>query len=395
MSIMLKLFLPALALAGSAAAQCSTATATIQNSGDASALATCTTFSGDIAIATQASGTIALNGISRLNGNLLVDGAANLTSLSADSLTSISKQFLLNRDYLLSTLNFPQLSQVGSISWSALPALQQLSFTTGVQKASEVLITNTFLTSLDGINLQVVDRFDINNNQYLKSVNVQLGNITQSLNIEANGKGLTAQFPNLQWAYNMTFRNVSDVMVPSLASVNGSMGFIGNYFTSFAAPNLTLVGGSLSFSDNTMLNNISLPQLQTINGAFQISKNPELQKIDGTPKVKVVGGALDFSGNFTDVSLPALNDVRGGFNMQSSGDITNACSAFKKNQDNSVIKGTYVCSGKQAKPGTAGTTPTSSGGGSSPTGAAGHFAVNVPIVMGLSSILAGLFSFSY
>ncbi len=234
-----------------------------------------------------------------MNGNLLVDGASNLTSLSADSLASISEQFLISRVSLLSSLNFPRLSQVGSISWTTLPALQQLSFTTGVTKASEVLITDTYLTSLDGISLQAVDRFNINNNRYLRQVNVQLSNVTQSLNIEANGQGLTAEFPNLEWAYNLTFRNCSDVMVPSLASVNGSMGFYGNYFESFGAPNLTLVGSSLSFSDNSKLNNISLPQLQTINGAFQIAKNPELSEIEGFQKVKTVGGALDFSGNFT------------------------------------------------------------------------------------------------
>ncbi len=76
--------------------------------------------------------------------------------------------------------------------------------------------------------------------------------------------------------------------------------------------------------------------------------------------------------------------------MQSTEDITNACSTFGKLRDSSVVKGTYVCTGKQATPGTAGTTPTSSG--SSATAAAGHFEANVPVVMGLSSILAGVLS---
>jgi hypothetical protein len=55
------------------------------------------------------------------------------------------------------------------------------------------------------------------------------------------------------------------------------------------------------------------------------------------------------------VSLPALKDVRGGFNLQSSGDVD--CTPFNaQHGSNSVIKGTYVCS-KTTTPGNAGSTP--------------------------------------
>ncbi|KAI6805444.1 hypothetical protein KC358_g14342, partial [Hortaea werneckii] len=59
---------PALAAVGHAAAQsCSvSATTTIQNGGDASAIASCSTFSGSIAIATSVGGDINMDGIQKI-----------------------------------------------------------------------------------------------------------------------------------------------------------------------------------------------------------------------------------------------------------------------------------------------------------------------------------------
>ena len=67
--------------------------------------------------------------------------------------------------------------------------------------------------------------------------------------------------------------------------------------------------------------------------------------------------------------------------MQSSGDLN--CSAFQA--------GNYVCSGSVSKPGGAGTKASASST-SKPTGksSAGHFEINLPAVMGGTSIIAGL-----
>jgi len=365
-----KYLVPALAIAGRAIAQssntCSAATTTIQNAGDATALAACTTFSGSIAIATGTTDNIALDGVKVITGSLIANNVTQISQISAGSLESIGEEFNLNGLTILSTLTFPRLTDVGSIIWEALPALQGLSFTTGVQTAGELNIQNTQLNSLDGINLQVVDTIYIANNNYLEDINMQLGNITESLTLEANGRNVSAIFPNMIWANNMTFRNVSTVSIPSLSAVNGSLGFYSNMFSDLSATNLTTVGGSLSFVSNTDLTNISMPLLKSVSGGFQIANNTELEIIDGFPVLATVGGALDFYGNFTNVSLPGLSDVRGAFNMQSSEDITDACTHFKSLAGtNNVIKGKFVCAGEQAKPSGQGSTPTSTGGSSS------------------------------
>ena len=205
---------------------------------------------------------------------------------------------------LLSTLSMTELTSVNTIDWSALPALSLLTFPATVSQAESVTISNTFLSSLDGINLMTVQTLDVNNNNRLQTLSTQVANITSNLNIDANGQLLAVSLPNLIWAANMTLRNVSSVSIPSLATVNGSLGFYENYFTSVSAPNLTTVGnkgtlqGSLAFVANPSLANISMPLLQSIGGADQIANNSALDAIN-FPALSFVGGAIDFAGNFT------------------------------------------------------------------------------------------------
>lgn len=274
-------------------------TTTIQSNADATGLSNCQTYSGSIAIATGTTDNIQLDGITKISGSLIANNVTQMTSLAASSLQEIGDEFNLNGLTVLSTLNFPALKKVDTIDWVALPALQGLSFTAGVEEINMLTIDNTQLGSLDGIDLQVADTISVTNNPYLTSVNMQLGNVTKSLTFGANGRDLQIEFPNLIWAYNLTFRNCSDISIPSLASINGSLGFYSNGFQSLSAPNLTSVGSSLSFVSNEEVTNITMPELTTIGGGFQIANNTALEKINGFPALKTVGGALDFNGEFS------------------------------------------------------------------------------------------------
>ncbi len=210
----------------------------------------------------------------------------------------------MNNLTLLSTLSMSDLQSVGSINWVALQALDSLTFPSTVSQAKNVTISNTFLSTLDGINLDTVDTLSIDNNNRLKTFSTQVANITSSLDISANGNSLDVSFPNLIWAASMNFRNVSTISIPSLSKVNGSLGFYGNYMTNIAAPNLTTVGsysdgtGSLAFVANANLKNISLPALTSVGGADQVANNTALTSIS-FDALSTVGGAIDFSGNFT------------------------------------------------------------------------------------------------
>jgi hypothetical protein len=66
-----------------------------------------------------------------------------------------------------------------------------------------------------------------------------------------------------------------------------------------------------------------------------------------------------------------LNDVKGAFNIQSTGDVQGTCdNTFKPLHDKGKIQGKYFCQGSVANPGGQGTTPTVTGGQAKKTGAA-------------------------
>jgi len=275
-------------------------TATIQNQGDATALATCSTFTGSIAVATGTTEHINIASVRGVTGDLVVQHAPNITSFGADSMQHIGGSFILNDCQILSSLTFPELTTVGDLEFEALPNLQQLGFTTSIAQAHTLNIQNTFLTTLNGINLQKVSSVTVVNNPLLQAISMQVSNISGSLTISSNGNHLKASFPNLETAQNLTFRDSSSIDIPSLANVTGSLGFYENSFQSLSTPNLTLVGGTLAFVSNSQLTNISMPILKTIGGGFQVQNNSVLDDVSNSfPKLQSIGGALAFFGNFT------------------------------------------------------------------------------------------------
>lgn len=88
------------------------------------------------------------------------------------------------------------------------------------------------------------------------------------------------------------------------------------------------------------------------------------------------------------VALPALTQVRGAFNLTSSGQFD--CSAFQKLSSNKAIKGKFYCPSSQSKSNPSSTT---SGDKASKTGAAIHFEANMPIILSASSVLATFLQF--
>lgn len=402
-----KYLLPVLAAGHFALAQTATATSDacqptgalkIQSSGDASVLASCKTFKGDIEIVTQAAGDITLNGVEQITGSVTSKGAQNVTSLTAPQLGSIGEAFSLNGLTGLTALNFGSLSSVGSIEFEALPLLQTLSFTKGVSKADSVSIVNTGLTSLDGISLESVGDFNIAENPALQTVNVnELKNSTGIIGFAGNLDTLSLELPNLETAANISLRNVTSVSVPSLHVLKGLLGLYGDSFLNFSAPNLTSTG-DISFVGNTKLNNLSLPLLKTVNGGFSIARNDKLENIS-FPSLQTIGGALDFSGEFNIADLPALKQVKGALNIQSTGNFS--CAPFSKLHNDGVVGGQFKCHNETAHPstndGSSGTSGTTTGTSSSASSTSSHSAAIANIVdvpsLGMAALFGALLQF--
>ncbi|KAJ5610314.1 hypothetical protein N7510_007033 [Penicillium lagena] len=353
---------------------------TISTQSDADTLASgCQTVKGDITIDKSFSGNLDLSSIQQITGSLTCKNCPNLASLSGDSLSAIGGDFILNEVVGLTALNFPLLTTVlGNINFIALSSLQSLGFDTGVTKAGGVHIENTKLQSLDGISLRTVGKFEIQANNFLKSVNINnLMNATDEIDFSDNYGGLQIEFPNLSSGTNMTFRSVQTLSMPSLKSLSNALGLWNCQFDSFSAPNLTTVG-DLTFFNNTQLSNISMPLLKEVDGGFEITKSDPLKNIS-FPALQKVTGAIDFSGDFGSIKIPKLNDVEGAFHVESTGDINSDCDFFKGIKALS-IHGPYTCKGSISDPktrsGVSGTSSSTTSGSAASTTTSGIAVAN-------------------
>jgi hypothetical protein len=198
----------------------------------------------------------------------------------------------------LNTINFLQIAEVGELDFSGLPNLNALNFPQNIRSARSLNIQNTFLSTLNGINLQEVETIYIANNRLLQDISFQVSNLTGTINVESNGDQLRLAFPNLLTASNITFRDIPSISIPSLASTDGSLGFYESSFEELSAPNLTSVGGTLAINTNPRLANISFPALEEVTGGVQVQNNTVLEEVT-FPALTTVTGATDMYGNFT------------------------------------------------------------------------------------------------
>lgn len=320
-------------ITGVAAIGCKDDPVTINNQADADEAAKCETITHDLVIATSAGPTIDISGkLTEIEGDLIVKNNGLIQSLSSDSLQTVGGAFALNNATSLTSLVFPVLGEVGSINWSTLTSLQEPTFgNPGITKAESVTVVDTFVSNLDGINVQDVTDMNINNNRRLSKFSTSIKTLSNALYVNDNALNMTMEMPNLEWIANMTIANVSTFSVPSLKYVNGSMRFGSNYFTEFLAANLTEIhDGDLSFVSNPQLTNVSIPQLERVGGGVTIANNTELTKIDGLASLAKVGGAIKMRGSFDEIDLPSLDDVVGAAEFVSTEDITDSCDTLMK-----------------------------------------------------------------
>lgn len=248
----------------------------------------------------------------------------------------------------LFNLGFTRLNEVGKIEWSTLTVLPELNFgTPGITKAKSVIIVDTVIKNIEGINVQSLTDMNLNNNKRLTKFSTSIKSLSGQLEISANGLNLELEMPNVEWIFDMTVANVTTFSAPSLKTVNESMRFDSNYFESFSAPNLTEVKkNDISFVSNPQLTNISFPKLDKIGGGLTIANNTALEEVDGFPSLTRVGGAVAFRGSFTDVQLPKLDDVVGAFQVASTEQITEACDKLN-DLDGSAVQGKFSCVGEK------------------------------------------------
>ncbi|KAI1502823.1 hypothetical protein F5X99DRAFT_407628 [Biscogniauxia marginata] len=336
-------------ISGVAAVGCDDPTATIASTADATQIASCDSVEGSVLISSQAGPRIDLGGrLESIGGSLIVQNNGLIQQLVSDSIQTIGDVFLLKNNTALTSIQFPALGEVGSIDWATLSALPEINFgEPGITKADSVVIADTFVQTIEGINVESLTTMNINNNRRITRFSSSIKNLKNELSVQANGLNLTMELPNLEWIANMTIANVTEFSVPSLKTVNGSMRFDSNYFTTFLAPNLTEIQeGDLSFVSNPELQNISLSGLERVGGGFTIANNTALTKVTGFSGLTEVGGAVKVVGSFDEVAFSQLDDVKGTMSVASTEDISASCDEL--NGLGSIVQGGVTCESQNA-----------------------------------------------
>lgn len=352
----LRYILPAVAAAPFAAAASCSGPLTIQNSGDASPLAACQTYSGSITIATQAANQVRIDTVQEIDGDLNVVSANNLGSVAADSLTTISGTFKLQGVRQLTEVDFPKLTDVGAIDWKTLPALNGLSFGAGISTIKTVSILDTQLQDLKGISPTEIDSFTAQSNGILTNVSFDLGTVNDQFIVSSNGANMALSLSNLTEAKTMVLQGLGSVDLSQLQTVGGAFDVEDASFETFEAPKLQEVQDTLTIQKNDALSQIKMPVLKNCVGGFVIAANPKLLTIDGLPALQNIRANLDFTGAFDEVDLPQLKNVQGDFNIQTSKNTSKICPQFDNEHGKDLpIRGKYTCQSS--------TNPTSIGGG--------------------------------
>lgn len=280
---------------------------TVQNGGDASAIGSCTTFSGSVAIATGAAsgGTLDLGNVQDITGTLEYGGDSGVQTITANSLKNLGGLNLTDLS-ALSALNMGSLQQVGDMTLESLAALGSFNFGSGVTKAGVVTIVNTQVSDISAISqASQISGLAISDNQFLSNITFNLNSVGVA-NIGPNNlvNGLNLNFPQLVTAESLTFRNATSISTPNLLNVTNTLGLYGNKISSYAAPHLTWVG-ALVVNDNPQLSNLSFPALKYINSTqnatLQIANNTKLSSITGFEALTSVNGNVDFSGNIDEL----------------------------------------------------------------------------------------------
>ncbi|ODV96961.1 hypothetical protein PACTADRAFT_1544 [Pachysolen tannophilus NRRL Y-2460] len=316
-------------------------------------LASCDAIKGDLTIGGDIA-TASISNIKAIYGDLTVYNATSLTSLTADSITTITGTLSLVDLTILSTASFAELSSVGAVYFVTLPALSSISLTTGITDAESIYISDTYLSSLDGFDATNVETFNINNNKNLDTIESSIETISSALDISYNSEDVDVKFDDLIWANNITFRDIASVSLSNLTTVNASLGFISSVMESIKVNSVETIGGTLTIENNEKLTELDFSKLTSIAGGFVIVNNTDLDTIDGFDDLETVGGAVEFEGSFSNASLPALKTVRGGFIVETDGDLD--CTEFNDLDSDGVIEGDkYVCSAASSSTSTTGT----------------------------------------
>lgn len=318
----------------------------IENEGQLNELSGCDEVDGSVYINNYGGSIIDLGSVRSISGDFIISNASNLVRVNLPKMNSINSVFGLDRLTSLTSVLAPNLSNVGVINWKVLPILSTVGFDSGIKSIKSITISDTSLIGFSGFDIEYLDVLNINNNRFLESISTNLKGIKQQLSVSANAKNILVSLPQLEWANNITVRDVSSLNLSNINSVNESLELIDNNFESVKFPNLKRIGGTLSLIENYNLKDAEFSTVEEIGGGLMIVNNTNIGKINFFPKLNVIGGAIRFIGDIKSTSFNKLKLVKGSAYIKSASDLLDcskwahgSVSSSGVNEFGSIVRG--------------------------------------------------------
>ena len=248
------------------AATASCSSVTIASQEDADTISSCSTITGDLVLATNSAGSIALDGVQVIEGSFTSElcssgsSCSGLASLSSSTLTSVSYGVTLQSFSSLTNINFPQLLSTGSaFSLEDLPALQNVSIP---QLAS-------------------TENFHISNTPQLTNLTLDLLQNVSSVTVTDVG---LSTFPTIVSTSKITSFIVSGINNIGLLTINtpyiGLLDVQGNGTLGF------ILGGSTIIKNNITIYDFPISSIDTVNlfgiGSVAYSPNATITNFNAT-----------------------------------------------------------------------------------------------------------------
>lgn len=336
----------ATAAPSSVASACSFDKFTATASEQVQLVAACATAVGDVTIKGDKLDNIELTGVQAIYGNLDIENVPQAKNINAPDLQVVSKDFIVLNGTILSNINVAKLSTVGSLQLNALPALSKVDLSSGLTTADKVIISDTGLSSLEGINVFKLKVFDVNNNGDIETIKSGLQQVTERLSISYNSPEVDVSLDQLESVADLNLQKIKSVSAKNLTSVNGTLAITETSVKDVDFPQLSSVKNSLELLKNDELDGLDFPLLGSIGGALNIGDNDKLEDFGGFPNLTQIGGSVNINGSFNNGSFPELKRVAGGFTLLSEdGDLK--CEDFKKLNSDGIVKGDkFACKGK-------------------------------------------------
>ncbi|KAI8347661.1 hypothetical protein BD560DRAFT_493127 [Blakeslea trispora] len=267
----------------------------IQSQQDLDELRLCQVFEGSITIRNKSLGEqMSLPLLQRVAGNLVIESIPDLNQIILAGLRKVDGQLKLHNNLALKQLDLTQLASAQSLEITSEPVLEAISFPSGLNQLEKLVIVDTMINHIDRLTANKIKEIEIRGNKQLEKIVLNsVEQIPETIKISANGPNAVLDLSGLSQMASGEFKNLHKVTgLDKISHVSGDMAFISNSFSTLAISNLTHMEGTLSLSDNHLLNQLSVPQLEQVGGAFAMYNNNQLHQVQA-PRLRLVEGVVD------------------------------------------------------------------------------------------------------